>query len=266
MGRLWLLALAAGCRTEDLVDPRRPVTTSFLPPESPTSPTASPPGEGATQVGSEGTECSGSTIASDPLAVLLFWPFDGASGVPVDTELLFSPQAPLDEIVVEVSIGGVAVPGRTDRLGVGVFDLVRFVPEAPLPPQTEVAARASAQGGYREMEISFSTGTSPASEPGEVRLVSVELLSELEDLRQLSFGLDIRRSAPAEFATVRVQAEDCGTTSAEILALGRLPEDANDVVGYDYWGRGPDTDCFCAVIRGASGAESEPSDLLCLGS
>jgi hypothetical protein len=260
---LTLAALGVSCRPDGPELRRPPPTSPDVSP--PISSSSVPDGAGATQVGSEGTECTASTIDYPPTVGNLYWPVYGDEDVPLDAEVLFDPDPPYDGLEIELSADGVALVGETS-LWEG-YGLLRFVAFAPLPAESEITLAVIDTIGLREPFLStFHTGSALASEPGSVRLSSVSLSSESASLRTFDVQYELHHSAPREFATLRIQADDCSDPGAELISLTALPDATSPghAYGFDTIGVGPDTDCFCAVVRSAGGVDGAVSDLVCL--
>lgn len=100
-------------------------------------------------------------------------PVDGATDVPLDGVLLFAGDNLGGELIVEVSLDGMIVPGVIESLGPRQL----WLADAPLEPESvyEVHAWTEAIGENVDAYLTFTTGTelAPAVQPPEIIELSV---------------------------------------------------------------------------------------------
>jgi hypothetical protein len=197
-------------------------------------------GDPATQVGAEGTKCTG---CLDALPATVIFPERAAS---LDTQVvLVTPLSP--ESLDLALLGEEEVSGSLQSwplLGGG--HALLLTPDALLAPEADYEVEVSSMpiGGFR-------TGVDLSGEPGRVEVLSLEPLSS--GGLQLELLLEVQ-----EPSWVRIHPDSCDAPTEALLAVastGDTPELTVKTLGTP--------ECACAVVVSADGTGGPPSEVVC---
>jgi hypothetical protein len=217
-----------------------------VPSSGPESTAGSSSGDPATQVGAEGTNCTG---CFDGIAATLVFPSDPA---PLDAQAVLVTSLEPEDLELTL-LAEEVVSGSTELWPlVGGGHAVLLTPDELLAPEAghEVHAR-SVSGSSSELRAPFWTGDHLSGAPGSVEVLSVE---------PASVGLTIELQVEVdEPCWVRVHEGSCAEPAQRLLAVVRTA----GAPALTVQTRGSAA-CVCAVVTSPSGAAGPPSDLLCV--